>query len=136
MTALALPLSRAFFCADSIQHGMTAFLLEGRSQAWLKQLDRLRRVAGEAEILYPGHGEPGSVEDLIAQQTLYLTQFRRIVAAEIEGGRFEESGPERAAAAMNDLFPAYMPVAAIPDLLVKNAEPIANELRHATGESS
>ena len=57
MTTLYLPAQRAYFCGDVIQDRMTAFLLEGRIDAWLAQLDRLARTWVDVDQLYPGHGE-------------------------------------------------------------------------------
>lgn len=44
------------FCADVVQHNMTAFLLEGRLEEWLNQLDALEARHGMVATVYPGLG--------------------------------------------------------------------------------
>ena len=131
MTILYLPAARALFTADVVQDRMTAFLLEGRSAAWLSQLERLRVAFPDAETLYPGHGEPGAPEDLIARQVAYLEHFRALVAAEARGGALPAGADARIAVAMNARYPGYLPVAAIPDLLKMDVGPVAREMSGA-----
>ena len=131
MTIVHLPSARALFCADVVQDGMTAFLLEGRSGAWLDQLTRLGAAFPDVEILYPGHGEPGIPAALIARQVAYLDHFRSLVAAELRSGALPAGADARIAAAMEARYPGYQPVAAIPDLLRMDAAPVAKELAEA-----
>ena len=128
MTVLHMPAARALFCADVVQDRMTAFLLEGRSSAWLAQLRRLRAAFRDVKTLYPGHGEPGSPEILIDRQIEYLDTFRALVDAEASGGELPDGAEQRIAAAMAERYPGYEPVAAIPDLLRQDVAPVAKEL--------
>lgn len=128
MTLLYMPAARALFCADVVQDRMTAFLLEGRSGPWLAQLERLRTGFPEVETLYPGHGAPGAPEALIRRQSEYLTAFRALVTAETQGGDLPPGGDQRIADVMNARYPGYLPVAAIPELLKMDVEPLAKEL--------
>ena len=128
MTLVHLAAARALFCADVVQDRMTAFLLEGRSGAWLDQLRRLRDAFPQVETLYPGHGEPGSPGELIARQAAYLGEFRTLVAQELRHGALPEGSEDRIGAAMEARFPGYLPVAAIPDLLKQDIAPLAKEL--------
>ena len=54
MTLVHLPAARALFCADVVQDRMTAFLLEGRSSAWLMQLQRLSAAFPRCRDALPG----------------------------------------------------------------------------------
>lgn len=128
MTVLHLPEQRILFAADVIQHQMTAFLLEGRSGAWLEQLKRLLSEFDNIDTLYPGHGDAGSPKSLVDEQAGYLLKFRELVTAEREGDGLHEDGEERIVSAMNRQYPGYLPVAAIPDLLAKDIPPVAKEL--------
>ena len=130
MTVLHLSAAHALFCADVVQDRMTAFLLEGRSSAWLGQLRRLRSAFPDVETLYPGHGEPGAPEVLIDRQIDYLDTFRALVEAEADDGELPEGADLRVAAAMAERYPGYEPVAAIPDLLKQDVAPVAKELAH------
>jgi glyoxylase-like metal-dependent hydrolase (beta-lactamase superfamily II) len=120
MTVLHLPEQRALFAADIVQHRMTAFLLEGRSAAWLGQLEALRTRFPDIDTVYPGHGEPGPPEDLIAAQRAYLQAFRSVVQETRDAGD--------AADTMRRQFPGYEPVAQIPDLLDKDASALRKEM--------
>jgi glyoxylase-like metal-dependent hydrolase (beta-lactamase superfamily II) len=120
MTALYLPAHGALFAADAVQHGMTAFLLEGRSKAWLAQLRGLRERFPGATTLYPGHGAPGPVDDLVDRQIEYLETFRALVA--------RRGAPEEAAAEMARRYPGFPPAAAIDDLLEQDAAALRAEV--------
>lgn len=128
MTALHLPDHGVLFCGDAIQHDMTAFLLEGRSAAWLAQLDALAARFPGLQILYPGHGEPGPPEELVRRQQAYLRDFRSLVEAEMHAGELAPGADQRIAARMDERYPGYQPVAAIPDLLKQDVAPVAKEL--------
>lgn len=128
MTIIHLRELGALFCADIVQDRMTAFLLEGRTAPWLAQLDRLRTAFPTVATLYPGHGAPGTPAELIARQADYLANFRALVAAEMRDGTLTDGADARIAAAMAVRYPGYLPVAAIPDLLIKDIAPVAKEL--------
>ena len=115
---------------------MTAFLLEGRSTAWLQQLERLRTEYADVETVYPGHGDPGSPSALIERQIEYLTHFRRAVMAATVDGELPPGGDQRVADAVNSRYPGYLPVAAIPDLLKMDTAPVAEELAKALRQSA
>ena len=121
MTCLSLPDERAVFTGDAIQNGMTPYLLEGRSGAWLTQLMRLREELDGDVTIYPGHGEPGDLS-LIDWQIGYLNKFRALVLAH------GTDSDERIVEEMNASFPDFQPVAAIPDLIDKNVPALKKEL--------
>ena len=130
MTVLYLPEQGALFAADAIQDQSTAFLLEGRSGKWLEQLDRLKTMFPDAKTVYPGHGAPGTLEELVSRQSEYLRYFRKLVrshAGEADGAE------EIIAREMEAQYSGYLPVAAIPDLLTKNIGPVAKELADEAG---
>jgi glyoxylase-like metal-dependent hydrolase (beta-lactamase superfamily II) len=128
MTVLHLPSEGAVFAADVLQDRMTAYLIEGRSGAWLGQLGRLRGAFPEARTLYPGHGDPGPPADLIARQEAYLHAFRAAVRSALVDGALPDGASGRVAGGMAARFPGYQPAAAIPELLAMNVAPVAGEL--------
>lgn len=109
MTALHLPAHELLFAADAVQDRMTAFLLEGRPAAWLGQLHALRIRFPNVKTLYPGHGDPGPAADLVARQIAYLETACNVAEASAQ--------LEDAVRKMERLYPGYVPVAAIADLL-------------------
>lgn len=129
LTLLHLPQQDILFTADLLQREMTAFLLEGHSRRWLQQLQRARQQFPNVKTAYPGHGAPGPLKELIDWQIRYLQRFRELVAAEAEAdGTVPEEAKGRIAAAMEQDYPDYQPVAAMPELLTLNIEPVAREL--------
>ena len=129
VTVIYLPESRALFASDVVQHGMTAYLMEGRSGAWLAQLDAVRAAFPDADTIYPGHGRPGPAADLLADQAEYLRTFRRAITDRRQAGGPGADVTAQVVERMQTLYPGYLPVAAIPDLLNRNVEPVANELK-------
>ena len=118
------------FCADVIQNAMTAFLLEGHSEAWLAQLEKFSAKYGAVKTVYPGHGLSGSAVDLIAYQRKYLQTFRQIISTnQSVDGALKPDGKQNIIQAMNCFYPDYLPVAMIPDLLEQDADALIKEMR-------
>lgn len=129
MTALYLPEPRALFSGDIIQDQMTAFLLEGRSQQWLSQLEAVRRMFPDVQTVYPGHGQFNAPDVLIDRQIEYLQRFQGLVSENMSNeGQVTEAAKSKIVDEMQLHYPSYQPVAAIPDLLIENIDPIAQEL--------
>ena len=127
MMTLYAPEENVLFCADVIQHNMTAFLLEGHPGAWLEQIDRLYSRYGNATI-YPGHGEAGSAVELFGFQRAYLQTFQKLVAEQRNlEGEIAPEGKTHIVAEMNRLYPNYQPVAMIPNLLEMNVDAAAGK---------
>lgn len=82
MTVLYLPNSGDPFASDIIQNKMTAFLLEGRLDAWLGRIEALRHAFPNMRTIYPGHGPSGTPEALISYQRRYLETFKGFIAEE------------------------------------------------------
>jgi glyoxylase-like metal-dependent hydrolase (beta-lactamase superfamily II) len=68
------------FIGDVVLQGVHAFMSDGHSAQWLKNIERVRGLVRGASRLYPGHGEAGGSE-LFDQQREYLTTYRQNVAA-------------------------------------------------------
>ena len=128
MTVLHLPESGDLFPADIIQHRMTAFLLEGRLDAWLDQIEALRRDFPEVRTIHAGHGASGTPDALLSYQQTYLETFKRLVAEEIAEGELIAGAAERITSRMQEVYPDFEPVAAIPDLLELNIAPVAKAI--------
>lgn len=109
--------SGAFLVADMVEHGMAAFLVEGRADGWLAGLERLEGLLPTAATAYPGHGAAGAATHLLAAQRDYIGRLLELVAA---GG-----GAEQTAERMRRDFPGFLPVAAMPDLLERSVAALA-----------
>ena len=55
-----------------------AYVTDGHSTAWLKNIARLEKELRGVDELYPGHGETGGLE-LLDWERNYLTEYRAAV---------------------------------------------------------
>jgi glyoxylase-like metal-dependent hydrolase (beta-lactamase superfamily II) len=75
---------RAAFVGDLVFNGTHSYIADGHSADWLANLERARSLLNGVEMLYPGHGAPGSFE-LLSNQRDYLQFYRDSVRALAEG---------------------------------------------------
>jgi glyoxylase-like metal-dependent hydrolase (beta-lactamase superfamily II) len=139
MTVLYVRNENTMFSSDVISgRRMTPYLVEGRSGAWLKQLDIILPKYGNATIVYPGHGASGGPQDLIPAQKEYLMTFRALIAGRLRSGALSPQDRQVIVTEMQKRYPDYLPVAFAPgaietnrQLLELNVDAIAKELaRH------
>jgi glyoxylase-like metal-dependent hydrolase (beta-lactamase superfamily II) len=131
MTVYTVSRAGVMFPGDIVGNGRTPFLLEGRSKAWLAQLDRLRREFSDVTIIYPGHGAPGG-RSLIDDQARYLSWLRERVRLRLTSGR--SVNPDERTAVIREIearYPGYPGVSAIDDLVGLNVDAVAEELNRA-----
>lgn len=120
------------FPGDIVSNASTPFVLEGRSEAWLAQLDRLSREFSDVTAIYPGHGAVGG-GDLIDEQARYLSWLRERVRLRMTNGR--SLTPDERRAVISEIearYPGYPGVSAIKDLVGLNVDAVAEELNRAT----
>jgi glyoxylase-like metal-dependent hydrolase (beta-lactamase superfamily II) len=136
MTVLYVPSENIVFSSDAVSGPrMTPFLIEGRSGAWLKELETMLPRYGKAKTLYPGHGASGAPQDLISAQTKYLTTFRGLIKERLGNGGLSPQDRQSIVSEMQRRYPDYLPVAVAPkmietdrQLIELNADAIAKEL--------
>lgn len=132
-TVYHVPASGALFAGDVAVSGMTDFLLEGRTEARLAQIERLRAAFPAARTLHPGHGEPGR-PGAILDETAGVLRFYRARAAEaiargeVMGVFLTPAGARAVADAVRRRFGERPPVAPVPDLVEENAKAVGAEL--------
>jgi len=128
MTLLHIPEMQILFSGDLVNNGKTPFLLEQHTTTWVEQLEMLSEQFPEVETIYPGHGEPGAKNLLIRNQLEYLTLFRKLVSDRLTDQQISADEKEQILARMNAWYSDHLPVAAIPALLEKNIDAVADEL--------
>jgi glyoxylase-like metal-dependent hydrolase (beta-lactamase superfamily II) len=136
MTMFYLPTENIVFSSDVISGPrMTPFLVEGRSGAWLKQLEAILPKYGKVKTVYPGHGASGSPQALISEQKQYLVTFQGLIKARLGTGGLSPQNRESIVSEMERHYPKYLPVAFAPgmietnrQLLELNADAVAKEL--------
>ena len=126
MMTLYAPEENTLFCADVVQHEMTAFLLEGHLEEWLHQLEVISAKYNAVPMVYPGHGASGTAAELFGFQRTYLQTFQKLIGErESAHGKISPDGRTQIVEAMNRAYPKFLPVAMIPDLLEKDVDAIA-----------
>lgn len=76
--------TRIAFIGDVVLNGVHAYLSDGHTTQWLKNIDRVRRMTHDSRVLYPGHGASGHAELLDAQRD-YLNAYRKTIASLAHG---------------------------------------------------
>jgi glyoxylase-like metal-dependent hydrolase (beta-lactamase superfamily II) len=114
---------RAAFVGDLVYNRVHPFLAEGRSGAWLNQLDAARELLGD-ELLFVGHGAPGD-SALLDYMAAYLLAYRSTVAELADGEAWlTESDKQELDRRMNRIFPD----APLAGLVRMSADAVATEL--------
>ena len=134
MDVVYLPATGDLFAADVVFNAMTPFLAERRTALWLEQIERLGEAFPDATRIYPGHGAPADPTVLMRDTHAYVAKVRELVAARQRHSA--ELTPELRSALVAEverLYPGYLPVAAIPDVIGLNVEGVWLEMR---GQSS
>ena len=72
------------FIGDVVIHGAHAYVPDGHTAAWLRNLDRVAADLKDVAKLYPGHGESGGLE-LLDDQRNYLREYRNTVRSLAHG---------------------------------------------------
>lgn len=132
-TVFYLPASGALFAGDVAVSGMTDFLLEGRTGAWLAQIERLRAAYPGARTLYPGHGEPGRPAAILDEAAGVLRFYRAraaeaVARGEVMGVFLTPDGARAVADAVRRRFGERPPVSLVPGLIEENAKAVGAEL--------
>ena len=132
MMMLYLPDEDTLFCADVVQHDMTAFLLEGHLEAWLTQINGVAAKYGAVKKVYPGHGVGGTASELFSSQLSYLQTFQRLVSEQKGAdGKVSSEGKKQIVEKMSRAYPGFLPVAMIPNLLEMDVDVLAGKKKEA-----
>lgn len=128
MTVYSVVDAGIVFPGDIVGNARTPFVLEGRSQAWLAQLDRLSREFPSVTAIYPGHGAAAG-RNLIDDQARYLSWLRERVRQRLVNDQVVTPGERTAIIREVEIrYPGYAGVSAIDDLVGRNVDAIAAEL--------
>lgn len=128
-----IPETGALFTGDVVSNSVVDFLLEGRTAAWLRQLDWIPQRLSRAQTVHPGHGSEGPASGLIIQTRESLEFFRAQVKRQLDAGEWDgqalsSAGREAVAQAVQAQYPGYLAVAPIPQLVELNANAVAHEI--------
>jgi glyoxylase-like metal-dependent hydrolase (beta-lactamase superfamily II) len=112
------------FIGDAVLNRVHAFLSDGHSTQWLKNLDRLAIDLKGVDTIYPGHGDAGGLEMLDWERS-YLQEYRQTVTALAHGDSKLTDDQKKELTAHMD---AYLPGKKLEFLISMGADPIAAEL--------
>jgi glyoxylase-like metal-dependent hydrolase (beta-lactamase superfamily II) len=136
MTLIHLPSQKILFTGDVVNNRMHPFLAEGRSSEWIKQIEYIMQNYSNTEILFPGHGQSGPPKTLLDEQLNYINTFRSLVeqqqqmqsAAEVGGENITEEGKARIKSELQSIYPNYISVATLSNMLDINIDAVAKEI--------
>lgn len=117
--------SRVAFVGDLVFNGVHAFMNDGHSAAWLKSLDVLAVELADVTTIYTGHGKPGTPAALIPAQRSYITHYRDIVRALVNGATTLD---EKAKFALRQAMYALLPTRDLDVFIAAGANAVAAEL--------
>jgi glyoxylase-like metal-dependent hydrolase (beta-lactamase superfamily II) len=117
------------FVGDVVNPGMHPFLLSAHITTWIEQLNRLATEISPDTTIYPGHGTPSIAGKLIQAQQDYLTTFRELITNQLSDTRkLIDLNKAAIVTEIQNKYPDYDRVAAIPTLLDMNVEAVAADL--------
>lgn len=125
-----LPSQNILFTGDLMNPSRTPFLLEGRSNNWLKQLNYAKLKYSNVKTVYPGHGTSGAAGAVIDNQREYLETFRRLIAEKLKSDNGVTPSEKQAIKQeVERRYPDYSPVSAITDIIGLNIDAVSKEMQ-------
>ena len=127
------PSRQMLVAGDLFAVGRTPYLVDEHVLDWLRQLDWIAGKFGPDVMVYPGHGKPGTVAELVPAQKVYLEEFVALVRAARSDGVVDHDETESIVEEMEVRYPDHTSVAPMPapELLRLNIEAVAHELSRA-----
>lgn len=136
---LYLPEQKALFVGDLVNNETTPVLYQGGIDPWIEQLKDLKERFPRAETLYPGHGEPGSAQEMIDAEIDYLTTFRNLISqALLNDSAVNNEERKQIKAAIKERFPNWRTsagIATLDELLEQNIDSTLRSWRVQDSES-
>ena len=114
------------FIGDVVLQGVHAYMSDGHSEQWLRNIERVRKIVAGASRLYPGHGDSGDATLLDGQRD-YLLAYRQNVAA-LAAGKPQLTEPQKEQ--LEARMMAYRNTERLRFLIKLGADPVAAELAH------
>jgi glyoxylase-like metal-dependent hydrolase (beta-lactamase superfamily II) len=112
------------FVGDLVFNGHHPYIADDHILDWLKNLDRARDLLANITTIYPGHGQPGSI-DLFDSQKRYLLTYIDAVR-ELSGGN--STLTEEAKRELTQRMEEFLPGTGLSFLISRGADPVAAEL--------
>lgn len=133
-TMIYLPTQGILFTGDLVNNNMHPLLtgptfVVSLSEDWIEQINYVMKKYSDAKVLYPGHGPTGSPTSLLNQQLQYLNTFRSLVEQQLTpSGNVSDQGRKIIKNELERIYPGYLPVATVPNMIDLNINAVAKEL--------
>jgi glyoxylase-like metal-dependent hydrolase (beta-lactamase superfamily II) len=128
ITMLEIPSRRAILASDLVSNQMHPDFTDADIDSWPRVLDRLARDFS-GYTLYPGHGAPGPVNLLAANQIAYISFVRRQMESEVLADDIAtEAEISAAIAAIRSNYAGWEQSTDRPSQLRRNLEAIVAQL--------
>ncbi|WP_299327070.1 MBL fold metallo-hydrolase [Parasphingopyxis sp.] len=128
MTMLSIPSEQALLAVDLVANRMHPDFTDADIDSWPRALDRLTRDFS-GYTLYPGHGEPGPIGLLVANQVAYISFVRSLVERDmLSDDVATETEINAAITAIRSNYPDWESVTGRPAQLRRNLEAIVAQL--------
>ena len=121
---LTAPNTRVAFIGDVVLNGVHAFLSDGHSGLWLRNIERVRKLTRDASRLYPGHGDAGG-QELLDEQRDYLMAYRKNVVELAQGKPTLDDAQK---AQLEQRMLAFRNTTRLQFLIKLGADPVARDL--------
>lgn len=112
------------FIGDVVLNQVHAYVTDGHTTEWLKNIDRLEKELRGTTRLYPGHGEAGGLE-LLDWERRYLTEYRATVQSLAQG---KPALTEDQKKELTTHMTTFLPNQKLAFLIPLGADPVAAEL--------
>jgi glyoxylase-like metal-dependent hydrolase (beta-lactamase superfamily II) len=130
MTLLHNERHDTLFAADLFDNRFTPWLVDGRTGAWIAEIERNLPRYGNVGTALVGHGSAGPAGPMMRDTLGYLRFFREAVRRELPPqGAVAAEGRARIRAALAERYPGYPQVVPLPTLFDMNVDAVARELR-------
>jgi glyoxylase-like metal-dependent hydrolase (beta-lactamase superfamily II) len=123
ITVIYVPSQKALIASDLLYHNVHPWLAEGRSKAWVEQIEYVKNTYGAAEIVYAGHGSEGNLDALDGQQK-YIQFFYQLVRDRFTYDGVSDDAKAQIKETMQTRYPNYP----LEFLIEMNIDGIVNEL--------
>ncbi|WP_158441870.1 MBL fold metallo-hydrolase [Pleurocapsa sp. PCC 7319] len=131
-TVWILPEHNIALVGDFAPDRRTPSLRGGTSANYLARLKEMRELLEEKEIVkaYPGHGEPGTPENLIDQTMAYITYVRtQVETSLVDDAELSDKESTEIEASIKDRFDLKYDTLLLPRITEINLRAIAEELK-------
>jgi glyoxylase-like metal-dependent hydrolase (beta-lactamase superfamily II) len=120
------------FVGDLIFNGHHPYIADNHIFDWLKNLDRARNLLANITTIYPGHGQPGSIELIDSQKKYLLTYIDEVRELSGENSTLTEGAKRELTQRMEE----FLPGAGLSFLIAQSADPVASELASASNKGT